>query len=187
MPRSDVHVEFFMRAVPDPKRSADLGRPVSKDVEYCRIRFPGDKHRLIEQPAHSLHRWDRESGRHLTYAEGFPEHYEAFKAGLQVVVDGTPLSEAPFLTEAQRADLRAFNVHTVEQLAGMGRSAMKKFGMDANELVAAAKAYLERASDAANATKLARENAALQDRIAQMETMMREMQAERAHDEVEAA
>ena len=55
----------------------------------------------------------------ITYAERFPHQYQQFKAQAAQTKSGTPLDYAPFLTEARRAELRAQNVYTVEQLAAI--------------------------------------------------------------------
>jgi hypothetical protein len=69
----------------------------------------------------------------VTYAEVYNEQYRKFKAGQQQTVSGTPLSEAPFLTEGKRRELRALNIHTVEQLAGLDGANLKTLGMGGRE------------------------------------------------------
>ena len=47
---------------------------------------------------------------------------------------GTPLDYAPFLTEARRAELRAQNIYTVEQLAAIDGQELKNLGPGGREL-----------------------------------------------------
>jgi hypothetical protein len=56
---------------------------------------------------------------------------------------GTPLTHAPFLTEARRAEMRALNIYTVEQLAGIDGQELKNIGQGGRELKNAAMAFIE--------------------------------------------
>ena len=72
MERSQLHVEFFTDAREDKKASRAAGRPIYKDVELVRIKFPGDNKRMLVAPANDPSVMDKGSGRHITYAERFP-------------------------------------------------------------------------------------------------------------------
>lgn len=167
-----LHVTFYNHPEPDKKASAEAGRPIYRDVPYIKIRFPGDKHRTIDQPAHGKHRRDPETNQWLTYKDTFPEHWAAFqKAGDDAVV-GTPLGELPFLTNAKREELRSLNIYTAEQLASLADRTIAKLGMGFRSLVEQAQAYLDRAEKLVSQGELEKRNKELEDRLAKLEAML---------------
>lgn len=155
-----LFVEFFSDTAEDVKASRAEGVPKFKDVEKIRIRWPGDKSRELVAPADgkSLRGPD---GRWLTYAERWPEHYKAFKAGQAYIGEGTPISEAPFLTEARRRELRAMEIHTIETLAELPDRMRTRLGMGGLELMQQARAWVEKQKGFAAESRLASENEAL--------------------------
>jgi hypothetical protein len=143
------------------------GRPIFDDIEICEIRFPGDLKCQAVFPAHEAEpNATREAGHVVTYAEHYNEQYRKFKAGLQQTVSGTPLSEAPFLTEGKRRELRALNVHTVEQLAGLDGANLKTLGMGGREWKNQAAAFLAAAAGTADVTGMAAKIAKLEESLA---------------------
>lgn len=161
-------VRFYNEAAHLEDVSKKEGRPVYRDMEMVSIAFPADRQRSLVRPALSV--WKKVEGRPVTYAERFPEQYARFKANQPQIVEGTPLSEAPFLSEAQRATLRALNVHTIEQLASLSGQPLKNLGPTGLAQQQAAEAYLANAKGSANVTALADENARLKATLAQMST-----------------
>lgn len=159
-PDLSLGVEFFVKAVENPRKSAEAGRPIFDDKEYVRIRFPADNKRELVAPAHEVH-YVPHLRRQTTYAERFGPVYQKFKDDGSHFVQGTPLTEAPFLTESRRSELRALNVMTVEQLANLPEPARKRIGMGSMELVEKARAYLATASESAEVGELRRELAEL--------------------------
>jgi len=149
-------VEFYADAKEDPSASKKAGVPQFMDVEMVKIRFPADRNRTLVRPAHA--EWKKERGQIVTYAMRYPDEYKRFKAGQAPVVRGMPLAEAPFLTEAQRRMLRALEVYTVEQLAGLEGIPLKNLGMNGRQLQEAAAAFLEAARGGADVVRLASEN-----------------------------
>jgi hypothetical protein len=85
-----LHVTFFSEAVENPKRSAAEGKVCFDDVEFVRIKFVGDTKNELVAPAHSKSVFDSEQRRYLTYAERFPQHYEAFKRAEEVQLNYDP-------------------------------------------------------------------------------------------------
>lgn len=175
MQKSQVHVQFYQKAVQDKRATREQGRPIYKDVEYVRIRFPGDNKRELHAPAHEKAYLADKMGGRLSYAEMYAEHYKLFRDSAEQVV-GTPLTELPFLTAAQRETLKGQNIATAEMLAEMPDRAIKNLGMNWRPVRDQAKAYLEKAAGSADVAKLSAENAELSERLKQMEAMMAEMQ-----------
>jgi hypothetical protein len=170
-----LHVEFFSNPVENKAKSAQEGRPIFEDAEFVRIKFRGDKNRILVAPAQDTHVRDRDTNRWLTYAESYPKHYDAFKQGQEFIGDGTPISELPFLTEAKRSELRALNIHTAEALQGLEGTPLQKLNMGGRALKDQATAWLTKASDGALESRLAGENAALKEQMALMQAQIAEL------------
>lgn len=164
--KMDPIVAFFADTKEDKHASQKEGRPIFRDEEYVKITYPADRQRTYVARAHASamvtddrgRRTRKVGGREVSYAEMYSEQYRAFKANEAPTVRGTPLSEAPFLTEGKRRSLRALQVYTVEQLAAVDPT---KLGMGGMEMAEQAKAYLAKAEGSADVTRLAAENAAM--------------------------
>lgn len=174
-----LYVTFREHTVPDPKATLKEGRPMFKTVELCDIRFSGDPLKKACFPAHEVEpNATRLAGKAgtpfegftagipVTYAMLYSAQYKAFKAHEAQPVNGTPLSEAPFLTESRRRELRALDVHTIEALAALDGQPLKQIGVKGREDKNAAQAYLDRAHGTADVTALAAENANLKAQLA---------------------
>lgn len=164
-------VRFYSDAVADEAASKREGRPIYRDVELVEIRFAAERNRTLVRPASAKSRVKLSSGKvvSVSYKQRFPKQYERFHANQPQVVDGTPLNEAPFLTEAQRMTLKALNVYTVEQLAALDGQALKNLGPGGREQQQKAAAYLKRASGSAEVTSMASEIERLKRQIAEMQ------------------
>jgi len=137
-----LSVHFFVHPVENPRKSKEAGRPIYDDVEMVSIMAPGNTKTEYTARAHSMH-YDSNERKQWTYAERFSDIYDRFKRGMDEQQSGTPLSEVPFLTVSQKAEMNAMKVYTVEQLAGMADRDIRKKGMGFREHVDAAKAYLD--------------------------------------------
>ena len=170
--RPSVHVEFFNHPVENARLTAEAGRPIFKDVEYVRIKFPGDPKRIHVAPAREKAKMEPGTSRRLDYIERFPEHYARFKTGNDQGQIGTPISELPFLTEAKRKELRAVDIMTAETLAGLPDRLIQKMGMGFRSLVDQAQSWIDMAAGSAATTALAAENAELRDRLDKLEAAL---------------
>ena len=136
-PDANLVATFRLLARPNPVKSLAEGRPIFDDVEVCEIRRPGARDwSSYPADAHSHWRNDPFTGdqSQVTYAERFPRQYAQFKAQQQQTKSGTPLDYVPFLTEAKRAELRAQNIYTVEQLAAIDGQELKNLGTYGRDL-----------------------------------------------------
>lgn len=163
---AQVRVQFFIPETPlssdlDGAKTKELGRPVYKTNEYVRVSVPGNTQNIVVCLAHEKRFTDRASGDRLSYADAFPEEYRLFKQGMDEQIIGTPLAELPALTNAKRAELKAVGIRTIEDLAAMEGSVIKKFGMEGPSLKTMAVNYLDRAKGLAVDARNAAENAAL--------------------------
>jgi hypothetical protein len=144
--------QFKFQAMENQVKSLKEGRPIYDDVEVCVIRAPGSKDVKVF-PSTAFSHWDDdpETGtqRKVTYAERFSHQYRQFKANAAQTKSGTPLEHAPFLTDARRAELRAMNVYTVEQLAAVEGTELKNLGPYGREAKNKAIEFIEEARGAA--------------------------------------
>lgn len=165
-PDMTLAVEFFIKPMQLKAKSREEGRPIFEDREFVRIRFPADNKRELVAPAHEKH-YVSHAGQQMTYAERFQASYQAWKQNDAEFISGTPLSELPALTSSRKEELKAQNIRTVEQLAGVTDAAGRKLGMGWREEQEAAKAYLDRAKGTSEVAELRR-------KIADMEAQMKQ-------------
>jgi hypothetical protein len=167
-------VRFYLEPIKHEGKSAEEGRPVFVDMEMCGIANPGSKDEFIKKVDDKVR-------------QQFAAHYKHWKATQEELVEGTMLSQVPFLTRSQVEELRHFNILTVEQLAACPDTALHRLGHGARALITQAKSFLASAKDGALAAKQAAEidklktdNAALQQQIheinARFEQLMKERQ-----------
>jgi len=177
--QNDSHclVKFFTKARQNKAKTAKAGRPIFDQHEFVEIRLAGDKDSVVVAPAHEVTMTVRTSpadtGTKITYAQRFPEEYAAYKRQEEIAAVGTPIEELTALNVAERAELKAVNIITVEALAGLGTT--KGLGMNGDRWVDLAKAYLKRAESGKTDAELVEKmksmeqaNATLQDQIKQL-------------------
>lgn len=130
-PKQPAVPVFFTEAVKMEFKSKQAGRPVFEDREFVRIIIPGDRRSMVVEPVNDDHkaRWPRE--------------YEAFKAGQEAPVDGTPLADWPQIGRARVEELAYFHIRTVEQLAAVNDAHLQNLGMGAREERERAKVFLD--------------------------------------------
>lgn len=171
-PDANVVALFKHSAVKNEGKSVAANRPIFDDLEVCELRYPGSRN-IGVYPALSFARWviDPNTGEQVkqSYAERFPRQYQQFKAQAAQTKSGTPLAHVPFLTEARRAELRALNVYTVEQLAAIEGTELKNLGQYGRDLKNKANEYLEETKATAGNSLLAAELEALKARNAVLE------------------
>ncbi|RWI60250.1 MAG: hypothetical protein EOQ93_03035 [Mesorhizobium sp.] len=171
---------FFTAAVENPAETKKQGRPIFEDKEFVEVKFAGDKLRVHVAPAHEKFRQRKMpngDSEWVTYAQEYQPIYERFKAGLFEQGIGTPLSELTFLTEAKRSELKALNIKTAEALASLDGAPLKMLGMGGRELKNQAQAFLDKANGSADVTRLAAENEAMKQVIADMQRQLSEIQS----------
>ena len=173
MENAGIYAQFSIEAVNQPFKSTEAGRPIFEDREFVRIVVAGDKNSEVYREATE---YDKER---------FHEVYDRFKKGLKgrEQITGTPLSQWPILRPSQIKELEAIEIYTVEGLANLSDTMKQNLGMGAHELVAQAKAYLDAANDGAAGAKLAAENSALRDDIADLKRQLSEINDRFAQEE----
>jgi hypothetical protein len=143
---------FYMGLIQNEIKSKEAGRPIYDDLEMIEIKFSGNTKTEFHAPANDrcdrpLRNPENNDRYYVRWSEhpDFAKAYEAFKAGKDGYITGTPLSELPFLTEGRRAELRAINIHSAEQLASLTGAQIGKYGFGMGDLCKQAQNYLERA------------------------------------------
>lgn len=113
------------------------GPPIYKKIAYVEIICPGnDKERINRRVKDAdKERWPVQWQRFLQHGEG-----------QEVQVDGMPIDRWPMVDVAQVQTLKASNVHTVEQLAGLADIDVQSLGMGMTRLKNAAQKWLKERS-----------------------------------------
>ena len=185
-PDDHLVVLFKHLAVKNDAASLKEGRPIYDDQEICEIRAPGFKDVKVF-PATAFARWvdDPVTGEQTkqTYAERFRHQYQQFKAKVSQTKSGTPLDLVPFLTDGRRAELRAQNIYTVEQLAAVEGAELKNLGPGGREMKNHAQAFIDEGRASAPNKQMLAELEALKARNAVLEEDMKLRQARRAAEE----
>lgn len=166
---------FYSAPKQNKIKSAEAGRPIFDEHEMVEINLAGDKQNRPHFPAHEVTvTYDAQTQQEdrRTWAERYPNEYRAFKTQSGPHIEGTPLVQWPILTRAQVAELGAIDIFTVEQIADMNARNRQVLGPAAHQLIAQAKAYIERAREGASDNRLASENAELKAELERMKADM---------------
>jgi len=158
---SRMFVIFFKDAVHSESKSVDAGRPIYDEFDFIKIMAPGSKDSVIEKVNYG-------------HQQRFPKQWAQYQAHQEQTTSGTPLSEVPWLTVAQRAEFLAMNVRSVEGLVGMPDNIAQKF-MGFHGIKQRAQAYLDAAAGAAPIARLSAELEQRDIKIAVLEGQMAEM------------
>lgn len=146
------YVKFYPKWVRSNFLSEQEGREVGAYQDFVMIICPG-------QPKSEVHREVQDKDR----AE-YRSEWEAYKAGKEQRLTGTPIELLPGMDQARADSLKAIYIHTIEQLAQASEPAKQAIGMGANELVQRAAGYLQKNS--AEVANLKAENASLKAQLA---------------------
>lgn len=122
------------------QKSIAAGRDIYEDRDYVEILTPGDTRSIVDREVRDedKQRWPRE--------------WAAYEAGNELSVIGTPLEKWPLVgSPSMVKTLKAMNINTVEDLAGLTDAALGNVGMGARNLREAAKLWLADANDKGSA------------------------------------
>lgn len=160
--RDTARPRFYRDAVQNMAKSQAEGRPMFDEKEMVEVKIPGDKQFSWVGEVEEKHR------------TRWPDQYAAFKRGEARAASGTPLEQwpNPLMTAGKVAELKASNILSVEELAGIPDSTLTKMGMGARDLRDQARSYIETAKDSAANNAMAAENADLRRRLEALEAMM---------------
>lgn len=160
-----LYVVFYERAVELGFASEQAGRPIHEMRTYVKMVAPGSNGKTIN---------DREAN--ASDKQRFPRHWAAYqenKKDPQII--GTPLSSCTFIDRALAEDFRAVGIHTAEQLASLDDGMLQRLGPGYRQHKAKAAAYCEEATKQAPLMRLAAENDAQKQQIANLSAANAEM------------
>lgn len=158
-----IFPRFYLDQVEDQVASANSGRPIFRDEERVEIIMPGNPH---TRPVH------RVTDEHK---QRWPKQYEAFKKGIELSPDGTPLEEWPRLKRSQVLELKGLGFTTVEQVAAMDDHAVQRIGIGGRQIRELAAAFLDDAERCRLTEQLSSESERKDMRIATLENQLKEM------------
>jgi hypothetical protein len=127
-------VGFYKKSVLNAARSREMGQPVYEGRDFVKIQHPGETLNIVDRPVNEsdMHRW--------------PRQWQHYQKGVNQIPDGVPINLLfPAKPEIETM-LRGYNIHTVEQLAGLSAQGISTVGMGAQDWVNAAQRYMERAN-----------------------------------------
>lgn len=159
-----LFVRFWTKPLLNPRKSTDAGRPIYDEVDYITIRTPGNQLSVIES---------RVIG--TKYEQRFAKQYAAWKQNRQDTISGTPLEAFPFLMPkiGLIAELKAININTVEQLAGIADTAAQSI-MGGYELRKRAQEWIESTTGTdAKLAKMEAENEALRQQMVEIQAQLK--------------
>lgn len=173
--RDRSYPRFHIETVRDPVASEREGREIWRDEERVEIFLPGNPTTRPVQRVTEDHkrRW--------------PKEYEAFKAGLEMSVDGTPLEQWNILSKSQVMELKALGLMTVEHVADMGQQTTQRIPIGGQRLKTLASAYLDDAVAQAELSKKTAENEKLQGQVTELQAKVTELGSllDRVHSELQ--
>ncbi len=112
------------------------------------------------------------------------QHYEAFKAGKEATLDGTPISAWNAISPEQAEVLKLNGIHTVEQVANLTDTHVMRFGIPGlQKLVPAALGFIKGSDNARTSAELAKKDeeiAALKSQMEDLAEMVRASMAAQA-------
>lgn len=136
-----------------------------KNVEFVNILTPGDTKSMPRQKVADLHR------------QKYRPWYEAWRRGLEMAPEGSPIEMWPMMTPAQVRHLKSVNIFTVEQLANIGDGFLHQIPMGAT-LRQQAQAWIKEKKTADDIEGRRRSEQLMQDTQRMMETQMQAMATE---------
>jgi len=155
-------IRFEARPVEDSAETKAHGRPIYKEMLFVEIRVPGDRDNIILRPI-----TPKDKVR-------FAKRLEAWeKANRAEVQDGTPLTEWPPMPKTTALEMRFFGIFTVEQLANVNDTNVKKW-RDLFAWRQKAKDWLDIAENGAAASKLRAEKEAADNRAQALQRSVEE-------------
>lgn len=145
-PNPGVYPRFYVDSVLNPVATEREGRQIYTDIERVEIVIAGNPYTKPIENVTNEHRqrWSKE--------------YEAFKQGIEMSPDGTPLEMWPVLKPSQILELKALGFKTVEHIRDMNDHAIQRIGMGGRMLKGLAEGFLDDAARVAETNRLAIDN-----------------------------
>jgi hypothetical protein len=159
------YAEFFIAPKLMAAKSRDANRPIFEDREYVRIFIRGQDKQVFTAEVNDSHK------------QRFPREWNAFQAGKEAPVNGTPL-EVIGIPPSVALSMKQKHIRTVEELAGVSDQIASELCQGGREFHRKAKALIDGTStkvvevEAALSEERAKREA-LETRLAQMDEQMK--------------
>ena len=174
-----AYVQFEVRSDEDRDATLKAGHFVGRDVNYVIVTPPGGS-LTVEAVAEE---WLR-SKQHDQFYVHYTNVYEAWKKGLELPVDGTPIRTWPAATPSEIKICIDANIRTVEDLAAASENTLRRLGMGARAIKTKAEAWLDAAKGtgvaAGKIETLERDNKDLVAQVADLTKSVKELLAEKS-------
>lgn len=170
---SAVPAEFYYKVV-EKTITDESGATKTVYVDEPRIKFRVDNHSSYERRV-------REEDKKLR-----PKQWEAFAKDGTLEYDGTPLSEAPFITPATLKNLNFLGFYTIEHLADAPSNQIDGL-MGGIDFQNRAKAWLKAKSGAVDVDKMAKEQTQLSETVTVQSEQIKELQEQLKKSEADRA
>lgn len=143
-------VQFEQRDIENKEESKKQGKYVGTDIDFVIITpayGKDDVHKTVESWKDGL-KVQVESGR-ISHEDQlyYLAKYDAWKKGVDMPLEGTPIKGWPVLSPAQQKLLLSVGILTVEELATVNDEGIRRIGMGSVELKRKANAWLAQAQD----------------------------------------
>lgn len=150
------YVRFEKRPVEDRALSIANGHFTTSDVDFAIITPHGTSDeipRVVKDWFTYLDQSAREDRIPQKFVEYYKECYDHYLKGEETPLKGTPIKDWPPLSPAQRTNLIAVRVYTVEDLASANEATLALMGMGARELQQKADNWLKSSTDLGKITE----------------------------------
>ena len=177
------YVKFVVRAVEDRTALLENGKYGFRNVTIAQITRPGQRDTHEAEPEQWLAQLQKRSADGMipdTWYPHFKRQYAAWKEGLDMPVNGTPIRGWPVLLPAQQENLLQYGFRTVEDLAAADEAAVQRVGLGGVRTRDLARTWLEAAADTGTAVAkldaLQVENTGLKDQLASQAERLRALE-----------
>ena len=167
---ASVWAEFYHKPIKLEYESQKQGRPIFKDVPYLLITFPGDRTKTWDQPVKF-----EDDANGPSDLNRFPRQWQAFQNQQEQIPDGTPLSEFAAFGRARVMELKAVNIHTIEQYAKVPDGQIEGLGLGARKERDLCRNAIDKVATVAEVSKIRSENEVLQADIASLQQQIKEL------------
>lgn len=176
-----VFPEFEVRQVEDPKKSEELGHMAFREEEWVKMHV--DTRTVTEtKMSDALEIWERNARNGDAAARAWLEHYRAWKADEEAPIEGTPLSEWPYINKGQFQQCKKIGLRSIEQVANAEENDLRNINQG-RKLKYAAQAFLETAADkgkvAGEVVELRKQNKFLEDKLHELTAQVEELSKSR--------
>ena len=155
--RDTIIPRFHLAEIEDLEATAREGRPIYRTEERVELIMPGIAN--LTKPV------QRVTDEHR---QRWPDQYERFRKGQEMAVNGTPIEQWNILKRAQVLELKALDIYTIEDCAGLSDVACQRITRVGYALRDRARAYLDDAERMKQVTELQAIKDASEQRISEL-------------------